>query len=237
MNVIDNLWKNDKGFLWMLGISMLSLISTQITIGILWESKFIVRLGFFLFTIIAIKSSSLPKGAKSIGYVIASTLLLLAIVLIWSETQSLILMYAILATGYMIYVITLVVNQIFTGGEITAHKVAGSVAVYILLGQLWASLYLTCYIIYPPSFLYGGEIIKNDEALRQLSYFSFVTLTTIGYGDIVTLSPVARLLTMVEGLLGQLFPAIFIAKLVSLQIGGRNKQDREPKKGIIEKSD
>jgi hypothetical protein len=86
MHVKGNLWKNDKGFIWMLAISVLSLISTQISIGIIGESKFIVRLGYFLFTVIAIRSSSLHRIGKSIGYIIASTLLLLAIVLVWSET-------------------------------------------------------------------------------------------------------------------------------------------------------
>jgi hypothetical protein len=218
-----NIWKNDKGFMWMLAISVVSLVSTQITIGLIWESKFIVRLGFFLFTIFAIRSSSLPSIGKVVGYFIASSLLLLAVVLIWFETASLILFYSALATGYMIYIITLVVNQIFTGGEITVYKIGGSVAVYILLGQLWASLYLTVHILDPASFLYGGEVIKNGDALKQLSYFSFVTLTTVGYGDIVAVNSVARLLVMMEGLLGQLFPAIFIAKLVSLQISNPTK--------------
>lgn len=213
----------------MLAISVLSLISTQITIGILWESKFIVRLGFFLFTVIAVKSSSLPSIGKLIGYIIASTLLLLAIGLIWAETQLLILLYTTIATGYMTYIIMLVVNQIFTGKSITVLKVGGSVAVYILLGQIWTSLYLTTYLLEPSSFLIGGEEIQYNEALKHLSYFSFVTLTTIGYGDIVAVNSVARLLAMMEGLLGQLFPAIFIAKLVSLQITGAN-QNREIKK-------
>lgn len=75
----------------MLIISVLSLISTQITIGIHWESKFIVRFGFFLFTLISIKSSSIPAFGKVIGYIIATTLLFLAIALIWTETQILIL--------------------------------------------------------------------------------------------------------------------------------------------------
>jgi voltage-gated potassium channel Kch len=118
----------------------------------------------------------------------------------------------------LIYIIALVVNQIFAEGTITVNKIAGGVAVYILLGHLWSSFYLTIYIIHPSSFQYGGELIQSNEAVKQLSYFSFVTLTTIGYGDIIAVSSVARIVAILEGLLGQLFPAIFIAKLVSLQI-------------------
>jgi len=135
----------------------------------------------------------------------------------------LLLIYTILTTGYMVFVIVLVVNQIFTGGIVTAQKIGGGVAVYILIGLLWASFYLVIYILNPDSFQYGGGIIGTDDAVRHLSYFSFVTLTTIGYGDIIAVSSSARILVMIEGLLGQLFPAIFIAKLVSLQIEGSRK--------------
>ena len=223
MSSKNNIWENDKGFLWMLAITLVSLISTQITIGIIWENKFILRVGFFLFTLVAIKSSSLRNVGKLIGISIASTMLLLAIFMIWNENQLLTIVYTGLATGNLIYIIILVINEIFAGGEITVYKIGGSVAVYILLGQLWSLLYLTTYIIDPGAFTYGGSMIQIDDALKQLSYFSFVTLTTIGYGDIIAISPMARVLSMMEGLLGQLFPAIFIAKLVSLQLQSDKK--------------
>ncbi|HEY5823280.1 MAG TPA: potassium channel family protein [Cyclobacteriaceae bacterium] len=218
MSAFNNIWKNDKGFLWMLFISIIILASTQITNSILWEGKFIVRVGFFLFTLVAVKSSSLSVTGKSIGYIIAAAILLLAIVMIRTETQELNLLYSILVTGYMIYIIALVISQIFADGIITTYKIAGGVAAYILIGHIWATIYLVIYIIEPDSFQYGSEQIQNNEALKQLSYFSFVTLTTIGYGDITAISPVARVFIMLEGLLGQLFPTIFIAKLVSQQI-------------------
>jgi hypothetical protein len=218
MNSNNNMWKNDKGFIWMLVITVLSLISTQLPEGIIWENKFIVRLGFFLFILIAIRASSLSNTRKSIGYIIASILLLLAIAMIWTEVYWLMLLYTVFATSYMIFIITLVVNQIFEGGKITGNKIIGGVAVYLLLGQLWASVYLTIYIVEPSAFLHGGELIHQGEGLKHLSYFSFVTLTTIGYGDIIAVGAAARIFVIMEGLIGQLFPAIFIAKLVALQM-------------------
>jgi len=224
MKPITNFWKNDKGFIWMLVITVLTLITSQLTEGVISHSKFIARFGFFLFTLIAIRSSALSVTGKSIGYGIASSLLLIAIALIRTEIPWLILLYTIAATGYMIFIIVLVVNQIFAGGAITVNKIGGGIAVYILLGHLWASIYVTIFIIDPTAFQYGGVLIQPAEALKHLSYFSFVTLTTIGYGDITAVSSVARPLVIMEGLLGQLFPAIFIAKLVSLQIEHSRKQ-------------
>jgi hypothetical protein len=218
MKLNHNIWEKDKGFIWMLVITVLSLITSQLSEGILLESKFIARASFFLFTIIAVRSSALASLRKSIGYGIASTLLIIAIIMIWSEPPWLILTYTVCATSYMIFVIILIVNQIFADGVITINKILGGVATYILIGHLWASLYITLYILYPTSFEHGGELIEHSEALKHLSYFSFVTLTTIGYGDIVAIGTAARMFAMLEGLIGQLFPAIFIAKLVSLQI-------------------
>jgi hypothetical protein len=218
MNPTSNLWKNDQGFIWMLVVTIISLISSQLSEGIIWESKLIVRVGFFLFTVLAVRTSSLSAVGKSIGYAIASALLVVAIAIIRTELHWLILLYTVGICSYMIFIIALVVNQIFSGGAITVNKVLGGVAAYILIGHVWASLYLTLYIIEPSSFQHGGELIEQEEALKHLSYFSFVTLTTIGYGDVIAVGTVARVLAMLEGLLGQLVPAIFIAKLVSLQI-------------------
>jgi hypothetical protein len=219
MKTSGNIWKNDQGFIWMLLIALLTLVSTQLDIGIFGESKLLIRLGFFLFTLLAIKSSSLSRTGKSVGYTIALLMLLSALAIIRSESRLLILVYSILSTGYMIFILWLVVSEIFANEVITANKIFGGIAAYIIIGHLWTSMYHTIYIIDSSAFQYAGDTIQtNGEALKHLSYFSFVTLTTIGYGDILAVSSEARILVMLEGLTGQLFPAIFIAKLVALQI-------------------
>jgi len=224
MTAIQNMWKDDKGFVWMFAISIITLITIQLTGGFTWEGKFIHRTGFFLFTLIAVRSSLLSSVGKLVGYGIASAILLLAIVMIWIETQELNLLYTLLVTSYVVYIIALVVSQIFASQVVTTYKIAGGVAVYVLLGHIWATLYLSVYIIQPDSFQYAGGLVADDEAVKQLSYFSFVTLTTIGYGDITATNSIARIFVMLEGLLGQLFPAIFIAKLVSQQLEDSRKK-------------
>lgn len=224
MRLFDNIWERERGFIWMLAIAVVTLISTQLTEAIPGAGKIIVRTGLFFFTVIAIHSSTLSKTEKSVGYSIGAAILALAVAMIRSETLELNLVYTILVTGYMTFVIVLVFKQIFAGEKITAKKIGGGVAVYILLGHLWATVYLAIYIIEPGAFQYSGAEIKTDDALKHLSYFSFVTLTTIGYGDITALHPAARIFVMIEGLVGQLFPAIFIAKLVSQQLEDSRKK-------------
>jgi hypothetical protein len=130
--------------------------------------------------------------------------------------------YSIVLTAYMIFVLMLLVKQIFNGESITFRKIGGGIAAYLLLGHLWASLYVTVYLVNHEAFLAGGEQIIPEQALRQLSCFSFVTLTTTGYGDITAIGPIA--ITLVIGLTGQLFPAVFIAKLVSQELEDSRKR-------------
>jgi len=79
------------------------------------------------------------------------------------------------------------------------------------------------YLTVPGSFRFASGADEATHHMHDLAYYSFVTLTTIGYGDIVPAHPAARSVAMAEGLVGQLFPAILIARLVSMQIESRRK--------------
>jgi len=101
----------------------------------------------------------------------------------------------------------------------------GAVAVYLLIGMIWCVAYYLVALLIPGAFNIREPISPGDgEALQsQLFYFSFVTLTSIGYGDIAAVHPIVRMLVILEGVVGQLFPAILIARLVSLQIQSKQK--------------
>jgi len=224
MSILKNFWKNDWGFIWLLGFTLVAIIITQFSGGAaVWMELLLVRFSLFLFTVVVIASSVLSLSQKRIGYLVAGALMLLAFILTRFSSQVLIIMYGTLMALYVIVILVLLVKQIFDGGKMTVQKIGGGVAAYILVGHLWASLYLTIYNVNPSAFMNGGELIRPGEALRQLSYYSFVTLTTIGYGDIIPMAPFSRTLAIFEGLIGQLFPAIFIAKLVSLNIQDARK--------------
>jgi hypothetical protein len=94
------------------------------------------------------------------------------------------------------------------------------VAAYLILGVIWSLAYYLIALRMPEVFSVQGPFAPSDtEALRShLFYFNFVTLTTLGYGDIVAVHPMVRMLVILEAVTGQLFPAILIARLVSLHI-------------------
>ena len=102
----------------------------------------------------------------------------------------------------------------------TGHRIRGAIVIYLLLGGIWAMLYQVVALTIPHAFHLPEGIAGGDaDALqRLLTYFSFITLTTTGYGDITPIHPVARTLTMLEALVGQLYPAITLARLVSLAV-------------------
>ena len=118
--------------------------------------------------------------------------------------------------------LVLMLRQVLRGGPITIRRVQGAVALYLLLGVAWAILFDLIETIQPGSFRVPGAVGKN--MLSELSYFSFTTLTTLGLGDILPINPLARSLVMLEALVGQLFPVILIARMVTMEIGYRERR-------------
>ena len=122
-------------------------------------------------------------------------------------------LYSLLFLGFLV---VLIMQQVFRPGPITTRRVQGSVAVYLLLGLLWSVWYEIAELLQPGSFRVMSQ--TGEATLPQLAYFSFTTLTTLGLGDIIPLRALARSLVMLEALVGQLFPVILIARLVSMEI-------------------
>jgi hypothetical protein len=123
---------------------------------------------------------------------------------------------ALLAQALMTAVISV---QVFRSGVVTVHRILGAVAVYLLLGLIWAQAYQLVWLAHPGAFT--GAL--DDAAANPWVYFSIVTLTTTGYGDILPAHASARALANLEALIGQLYPAILLARLVSLEVARRGK--------------
>jgi hypothetical protein len=118
----------------------------------------------------------------------------------------------------------MVLSQIFREGPITRQRVQGSIVIYLLLGLIWAEAYTLAAYLDSEAFTVNLGAGRNALSGR-LTYFSFVTLTTVGYGDILPTNLVTRTLANIEGLIGQLFPAILIARLVSMEIAAREMKN------------
>ena len=121
----------------------------------------------------------------------------------------------------------LVLIRVFQPGPITSHRIQGAIAVYLLLGLIWMSAYKLLYQVIPGAFRFPEGDLSGLRFDHGLAYFSFVTLTTVGYGDITPAHPLARSLAMAEALVGQLYPAILIGRLVSMELTSRQERRRQ----------
>ena len=109
----------------------------------------------------------------------------------------------------------MILTRVFKKGPITFHRIEGAIAVYLLLGLAWAYAYQLLAYLDPGA--YSGAVTASG-GFSSWTYFSFVTLATLGYGDIAPVHPVARSLATAEAITGQLYLAILIARLVSEEL-------------------
>ncbi|WPB86839.1 potassium channel family protein [Sediminicoccus rosea] len=116
--------------------------------------------------------------------------------------------------------IAAILVQVFAAGRVTTRRIEGAIAAYLLVGIVFACLYDLVSALDPGAFQYNGVAPEPGRVAGHL-FFSFVTLTTTGYGDVVPVHPLARALAILEALIGQLYIAILLARLVSLEIAHR----------------
>jgi hypothetical protein len=115
--------------------------------------------------------------------------------------------------------LAIVLWHVFREGPVTVHRIQGAVAGYLLISVIFAIAYSLIDILQPGSFQMPDALSRYGEPPGRLFYyFSVVTLTTTGFGDITAVNPFARSLVMMEALIGQLYTAILIARLVSLHV-------------------
>lgn len=108
--------------------------------------------------------------------------------------------------------------QVFRAGPITLYRIEGAVTVYLLVAYSWALAYQLVALSDPMAFSFTAAP-PNPQNLRfRLLYFSTTTLTTVSYGDITPLNPVARSLAALESVIGQLFLALLLTRLVSMEL-------------------
>jgi Ion channel len=111
-------------------------------------------------------------------------------------------------------------------GRINGYRVLGGIAGYLLIGLAWTFAYQLLVQQAPSAIYFEPGVAESFPLLpSHLIYFSFTTLTTVGFGDVHPLTPAARALTVAEALVGQLYIAILIASLVGMALQARPVED------------
>ena len=128
----------------------------------------------------------------------------------WHYTHLLILV------SFYTYATWLAGKQVLFTGPIDTNKIIGAICIYLLMGLIWALSYLLIAQATPGAFN-GLDQLPWYENFADVSYYSYVTLTTLGYGDISPVAPVARFLVFMEAIVGVFYMAILVASLVGIR--------------------
>lgn len=108
-------------------------------------------------------------------------------------------------------------------GIVTIHRVLGAVALYLNVGLMFGTIYGLIWDFIPNAFTNVGSG-PRWQAEGTLVYFSFVTLTSTGFGDVIPVHPIVRTLTNVEAVIGQLYPATLLDRLITLELRGHRQR-------------
>ena len=126
---------------------------------------------------------------------------------------------------YSLVILTALITinrKIFLVKKVTGDTIKGGIAVFFLVGIFWSLLYVMVYYFDPNAF---SESIEPLDVIDSMFYFSFTTLTTLGYGDLTPVSSIAKTLANLEAVTGLMYPSIFIARLVGLYTAQEMNED------------
>ena len=137
------------------------------------------------------------------------------------------LLNAALMGGFCLVSVWIALRAVLAGGPVTPSRLAGAACVYLLLGVLWALAYSVVDVLAPGAFNVARAADLRYEMVH-LIYFSFVTLTTVGYGDVTPVHPLARTLAYLEAAAGQLYLAVLVASLVGRHAAGGQEPAAKP---------
>lgn len=157
-----------------------------------------------------------------LGLVIATVFV--AAIIISLDKAELDFILLLLMLFFFLFTLRLAAQQALFTKEVTLNSIIGSICIYLLLGLIWVMLYLLLAEFSPQSFS-GVEIRSWQENFPKFIYFSFVSLTTLGFGDILPVSPLARFLVYMEAVFGAFYMAIVVSSLVSSGINRAQKND------------
>jgi hypothetical protein len=172
-----------------------------------------------MFGLVLIPATGMVWGNRA---AVGAILVALGLVFVAAIRQGTLLDRYLDAVAWFIAGLTLsivVARGVFARGKVTYHRIIGGVLLYLTIGLTFVALFGFLLIVEPHTF--NIPAYEGNFSIGKLIYFSFVTLTTIGYGDIVPLHPYARGLANVEAIIGQLYPATLLARLVTLEIAVR----------------
>ncbi|HEU4391564.1 MAG TPA: ion channel [Blastocatellia bacterium] len=225
IRIAARLWRTDWYLSFLLGLLLLIVFvlyplgNRGLFVGIT------LQLVFSLILITGVVVVAKTRAAMAVGTLAAVGTAVIGWIRLYAPSERLTILGVSLWIVFLVMLSWVILKRVFSEGKITIHRIQGAVAAYLLLGVIWSGCYMLIMQVDPRAFNLPSTA-DDATLMSKLVYFSFVSLTTVGYGDITAVHPMARSLAMLEALTGQLFPAILIARLVSMEVSHR--EEKEP---------
>ncbi len=172
-----------------------------------------IQIAFMLIMFIGVWSLQSDKRLFSIGITLTAFDIIISAINFFLQSAQLQLLSLVLVLLFCILSAVIAMRQILFKGKVSTNKLVGSICIYLLIGIIWAFFYFFIDLLNMGAFE-GLEAHKGHGAIWEYIYFSFVTLTTLGYGDISPVNEVARTMVFLEAICGQFYLAILVASLV-----------------------
>jgi voltage-gated potassium channel len=185
-------------------------------------SSLVNEIAFLGMIVVGVWSLVENRRAFVTGVSLAIVSLIISVINLSLDNSTLRIFNSIAILLFCFLSISIVASKVLLSKSINANTLIGSACVYLLLGVIWALLYSIIEFILPGSF-HGISAVNNSSYLWEFVYYSFVTITTLGYGDIYPLIPLTRSLAYLEAVCGQLYMALLVATLVGRFLSGQQK--------------
>ncbi len=218
------------GFLGLL-ICLVSLMVVNPFLQVYAPSQPVVRIFFTAVILFSAYSFLKKKRALIIISLLATPAFIFSWVSYSFQSPTIFLIQYAFHAIFFVYLIVSILTEIFSKNVITTDLIYGSICVYLLIGVAWANVYAVLENISPGSFNFPLSYLQANPSLNEsethsslLLYYSFVTLATLGYGDITPVTPPAQSLAALESITGQFYLAVLVARLVGIYISNKSKQ-------------
>jgi hypothetical protein len=224
---LDRLWASDIALTTLL-VFLLAYVFIIHPLAQVGSLKF---LALVFFSVILI-SGAIAASSNRIFRTLVFSWSVLTFIFLWVKyffpNTALVVADLCLTLAFLVLLLVLILGQMLREGPTTSHRVMGAVAAYLLLGLTWSLIYYVIALQLPGAFKGLETAVEGDKEMLRMhfQYFSFAVLTSVGFGDIVPVDPLARMAVVLEGVAGQLFPVVLIARLVSLQLQSKPSEKR-----------
>jgi len=170
---------------------------------------------------VALAELRAPGQRRLVPLAVAVSMILLAVLDYTRPIWHLPLIASALVTAFSGIVIWLTYGSVMRSHRSVGDRIVGAICVYVLIGLGWAAIYETLDGVAPGSFRFPAETAWTASSTLRYRYFSFITLATVGYGDITPVTALAGTLAALEAIAGQLYIGITVARLVALSLVDR----------------